>query len=446
MNIAIIGGGVTGMGAAFYLARAGHAVTLYEKESEIGGLARSMPLAGGWVERYYHFIMTADTHLLDMIRAVGVEDQLNWVETETVFFANGRMYDFGPPTDLLKFSAIGPLDRLRFIGAMAYLAKFSSWQAMERVRAAEFLPKWAGRRAWDVIFKPMFGMKFGDFTSQMTMAWMWARTRMIKQYRDKGIFAKEKRAWIKGSFKTFLDAAERWYAANGVRVVKDAEVERLLARDGRCEGVVVGGEEHRFDRVLFCAPSPALEPMLRGIPEATDAAFGRIAEQRYFGVTCIVMALARPLSGRFWTYVSDPRVPFVGVIDYASFTRHDGADGQNVIYIPCYSLPERAPYTTPDEQLLADTTRGLKIVFPDFDASQILEARVVRDPAAAMVCTGRYSERIPALKTPLKDLFFANMSQIYPQDRGVNVGIKLAEYAAEAVEKDAEITMDFAPY
>lgn len=444
MKIGIVGAGITGIGAAVQLARKGHEVVLYEKEGDIGGLARAMLLDDEYVERYYHFMMSADTAILDLIREMGVEDELNWVETETQFYANGKMYGFTSPVDLLKFGAIGLADRFRFIATMLYLTKFAgSWSKMEDRLACEFLPKWAGRDTWDVIFKPMFGMKFGKLTSEMSMAWMWARSRMIKQYREKGV-ASERRAWIKGSMKVLLDACRKWFDENGVTVKCHEPAARIVVEDGRCVGVVDDeGEERRFDRVLYTAPSLALKEMM---PEVEGAYFDLIHNQRYFGVTCVVMALDAPLSDHFWTYVSDPRVPFVGVIDYASFTCYEGKVGQNVIYIPYYSLPDEAPYTTDDDALIEDYTRALGIVFPGFDKSKIRDARVMRDPNAAIVCTGRYSERIPGLKSPIDGFYFANLSQIYPQDRGMSIGLNLANYAVEAVHEDKDVEMSFVPY
>ena len=38
MNIAIIGGGFTGLTAAYKLSKAGHAVTVFERADRIGGL------------------------------------------------------------------------------------------------------------------------------------------------------------------------------------------------------------------------------------------------------------------------------------------------------------------------------------------------------------------------------------------------------------------------
>jgi hypothetical protein len=44
--------------------------------------------------------------------------------------------------------------------------------------------------------------------------------------------------------------------------------------------------------------------------------------------------------------------------------------------------------------------------------------------------------RIPDQRTPVPGLYLANMSQIYPQDRGQNYSIVLGETIAETVAAD----------
>jgi len=62
MKIAIIGAGLTGLSAGYYLTKKGYNVTIFEKESFPGGLAGSF-LINNWqwpLERYYHHIFTSD--------------------------------------------------------------------------------------------------------------------------------------------------------------------------------------------------------------------------------------------------------------------------------------------------------------------------------------------------------------------------------------------------
>ncbi len=48
-----------------------------------------------------------------------------------------------------------------------------------------------------------------------------------------------------------------------------------------------------------------------------------------------------------------------------------------------------------------------------------------------------YRERIPEHRTPIKGLYLATMSQIYPEDRGQNYSIKMGEAVAKMAAEDA---------
>jgi protoporphyrinogen oxidase len=231
----------------------------------------------------------------------------------------------------------------------------------------------------------------------------------------------------------------------GVTVRKGVSIERISVKDGRAEGVVLDNELETFDHIVYSAPSPFLQNML---PEETrqEPYFQQISSQKYYGATCMVLALKKPFNPWFWTYVNDPRIPFVGVINYSDFTAWEGQEGRHVIYVPWYSETTEDPYTRDSDALIKDWVQGLKIVQPKFDESSIIEGVVGRAPYASMVCAGRYSERLVPLRGPIKDLTFANLSQIYPQDRGISIGIKLSRYAVKSVLEDREVEMDFSPH
>ncbi|MCX7599608.1 MAG: FAD-dependent oxidoreductase, partial [Armatimonadetes bacterium] len=72
----VIGAGISGLTAAYRLARAGWHVEVIEERDEIGGLARSMSLGSGRIERYYHFICRGDAHLLRLARELDLSESL----------------------------------------------------------------------------------------------------------------------------------------------------------------------------------------------------------------------------------------------------------------------------------------------------------------------------------------------------------------------------------
>ena len=48
-----------------------------------------------------------------------------------------------------------------------------------------------------------------------------------------------------------------------------------------------------------------------------------------------------------------------------------------------------------------------------------------------------YSQRMPAHRTPIKNLYLANTTQIYPEDRGTNYSVRMGRQVARMVMEDA---------
>jgi protoporphyrinogen oxidase len=87
----------------------------------------------------------------------------------------------------------------------------------------------------------------------------------------------------------------------------------------------------------------------------------------------------------------------------------------------------------PDEEVIAEFLPHLKRLNPDFDESWITDRWVFKAPFAQPIVTREYESHIPPLKTPLPNVYMGNMFQVYPQDRGQNYSIRLANRLAEMI-------------
>ena len=103
MRIGIIGGGVAGLGCAYFLAQHGHQVEVFEQAPALGGLAGCFDFDGMQVEKYYHFVCRDDADLIAMLDRLGLRDELEWRPGKMKFFYRGKLYPFGTPWDLLRF-------------------------------------------------------------------------------------------------------------------------------------------------------------------------------------------------------------------------------------------------------------------------------------------------------------------------------------------------------
>jgi len=109
-RIAVIGGGLAGLVAADRLLGSGFPVTVFEKWPEAGGLVGTLTVGGTPLERFYHHLFTTDVDYLDFAREFGLEQEIDWLPSKMGFFTGGRLWDFGTPASLLKFSPSGSRD------------------------------------------------------------------------------------------------------------------------------------------------------------------------------------------------------------------------------------------------------------------------------------------------------------------------------------------------
>jgi len=72
-SVAIIGGGITGLTAAFYLKRAGVPVTLYESSNRVGGVIQSLRRDGYLAEFGPNTLLETSPKISQLVRDAGLQ-------------------------------------------------------------------------------------------------------------------------------------------------------------------------------------------------------------------------------------------------------------------------------------------------------------------------------------------------------------------------------------
>jgi len=87
-----------------------------------------------------------DDKLKDLLGEVGLESRLQWLPSYTSYYVSGRLYPFTTPLDILRFSPISLLSRVRFGIHSARARSFTDWPRLEDQTAEEWLwPVWVAR-------------------------------------------------------------------------------------------------------------------------------------------------------------------------------------------------------------------------------------------------------------------------------------------------------------
>jgi protoporphyrinogen oxidase len=432
MGVVIVGGGIAGLSAAYRLTQAGHKVTLFEKETELGGLARSFKLGNQYLERYYHFICLNDEPLLDLIGELGLSPQLHWVYTGMGQFFERVLYSFGEPWDLLLFRPFSFIERLRFGFNIMNVKSQSAdgWRALENVPAPEWLVRTFGPRAYQVVHQPLIQLKFGEYMHRLSASWIWARFHRLGKSRTKWT-QRERLGYLDGGMHALISTlAERIEQAGG-EIHTGVTVDRLVIENGATRGVIVDGKTILADSVVSTIPSAALRRIAN---DPDDEYFHILKNIDYIGVMCALLRLKRPLSRFFWTNISDPDIPLAGVIEYTNLHPCPALDGDRIVYLPLYLPATSERYAVDDRELLHEYICYLKTVWPDFDESWIQEWFVFRDEYAQPICEVGFTQYLPPIVSSLPGLFVTDSSQLHPEDRTVSNSINLGRQAANLVQ------------
>ncbi|MBE9507917.1 MAG: NAD(P)/FAD-dependent oxidoreductase [Chloroflexi bacterium] len=440
MDIGIIGAGITGLAAAYDLTKRGHAVTVYEAQPYAGGLAAGFrDERWEWpLDRFYHHWFASDDDLIGLVDELGARDRLFFPWPTTSIYHQGQIYPLDSPVPWLKFLPISQLhrairvlqfaplpfvDRLRVGLAAFYLTLTRNWRPLERVPADEWLRRAAGERAYEVWWKPLLISKFGEESYRdVNMAWMWARA--YKRTARLGYFV--------GGFQGFADLlVERVRAQGGeVRLETAVQAIRFIAEGCLRLETTAGAEE--YDRIIAtCSP----QEMLRLAPDLPSDYAEKLAGLKSMGALVLILALDRHLTeGHYWINIpAGEGLPFMGLVEHTNYISSEHYGGDHLVYCGDYLPPDHPYFDYSKEQLLATFTPGLVKINPDFRPDWIRASWMFTEKYAQPVPTLDHSHNIPAPKTPIPGLWMANMSQIYPWDRGSNYAVEMGRRVAQEV-------------
>ena len=438
MRVGIVGAGAAGLAAAYDLGREGHRAVVYERAPFLGGQASTFDVGGRRLERGYHHLFTSDTAIVELIEEIGLGHRMRWIDSKVGTFHDSKIYDFVTPLDLLKFTPLSLADRIRLGLITLYLQRRKSWRELEAVTAADWLRKYAGRRAYDAFWRPMLRGKFGErHYDRVNMAWVWGKVQSRVASRGRSM-VREKLGYPIESFGEVFDVlAQRVEEARG-EVHLGSSVSRIVVEDGRTTGleVAVGGGETRFepfDAVIATTPSYIFPRLVPPLPESYRA---RLSGVDYMAAVLVILVLDRPLSHVYWLNVADRSLPFVGVIEHTNLIPPEHYDGNHIVYLSNYVGTDHPYYKMDHDRLLSEYTPHLRKINSGFDPSWIVTSYHHRVDAAQPIVGVNYSQAIPDHRTPFQRLYLANTTQIYPEDRGTNYSVRMGRRIARMLMDD----------
>jgi len=436
MRVGIIGGGIAGLTAAYYLEKAGVDTTIIEAAPDLGGLTRTFDFGSFHWDKYYHAILTSDLHILGLLNEIGLESELRWTETKTGFYSRHGLHSISNSIDFLRFPPLSLWEKFRLGLGILRAARLRDQTDLEQIPVAEWLINIFGAGVYEKIWEPLLKCKLGTCRNEASAAFIWSYISRYYSTRDKSASKKECLGYVHGSYRTVFDRLLVLLREQGTEFLMNAPVERI--ERGPSGGVRVRHAKgvSDFDRVIFTGPSHIFA---RVAPDLGPEYLAQLRRVKYLGVLCAVLVLKKPLSPYYVTNLIDSSVPLTGIVEMTAMVRKDEETaGRHLVYLPKYFDQDDPALQQSDEAVWSQLKAGLLRVHPDLNDNDIEKVFIFRERYVQPIPVLRYSQLLPPMETTIPGLLLANTTFIINRTLSNNEMIRIARLAAEKIIREAE--------
>ncbi|OGE44734.1 hypothetical protein A3B39_01470, partial [Candidatus Daviesbacteria bacterium RIFCSPLOWO2_01_FULL_37_10] len=310
-----------------------------------------------------------------------------------------------------------------------FLKIIENYKIFEGKKAYPWIKKYMGERSLQILWNPLLQGKFGKYKEDIALTWFWAR---IKK-RTPSL------AYPEGGFQVFANKLAAEIKKMGGKIQLNTEVMELVSAQDVNVKFTVNNKPlaiNHFDKVIVTLPSPIFIKISQNLPESYVK---RIRSIPHLYAQVLILTLKKPFMDKtYWLNVTDKKFPFLVLVEHTNFMDKKYYGNQHILYIGNY-LPQNHPYLKmPKEELLKVFMPYLKKInsqkSKDFSLPfSILNSELFTGPFAQPVVTTEYLKLIPEMKTPIKNVYLANLDMVYPWDRGTNYAIELGEQVAKLI-------------
>jgi protoporphyrinogen oxidase len=420
----IIGGGIMGMTLAHRLAQQGQKISLFEAAPELGGLVSPWKMGDVEWDKFYHVILLSDFRTRNILKEIGLEDKIEWVETKTGFYMNGKLYSMSDTIEFLKFPTLNWIDKFRLGLTIIVASKINDWKRLEKIPVTKWLKKWSGKRTFNKIWLPLLRAKLGESYQRTSAVFIWATIQRLYGARRSGL-KKEMFGYVPGGYKRVIEAYKQKLISEDIEIKTNCAAQEVrIALNGKPEILFADGTTKEFDEVIVTLPSGIAASLCKGL---TEAEIKRLTEVEYLGVICVAILLNKPISQFYITNITDSSVPFTGVIEMSALVDKKYLGGHSLVYLPKYVSPEDMLFNKSDDEVRDYFLENFKKMYPWLKNENIQFAGVARAKHVITVAKMNYSEMLPGIRTSMPGVSIINTSHIKDGTLNVNETVRVAE-------------------
>lgn len=452
-SVIVIGAGPAGLTAADQLAAAGLDVLVLEAEDRVGGLCRTVSLAGATFDLGGHRFITKDEEVHNYVFDL-MGDQMERRPRKSVIRLRGK--DFSYPLDFKNLVLnLNPLLTAR--AGIDYVMAVVRRRVSSRpdVSFEDWVVNRFGRTLYNIYFGPYTEKLWGRPPSEISADWAAQRISLLNLWDVFVLlmgFKKERPKTYATEFFYPRGGIGRLCEAMAYRAVSAGAEVRLCARakevrlgGGRARGVAF---EHNgktcyetADVIISTAPLPRLVEMVRPAPDAQLLEYAR--QMVFRSLRFLNVVLDRPaVTDNTWIYVPEPRFFFFRVQDLRNWSESLVPPGQSALEMEIACDAGDAKWRMSDDDVLAACLADLTAIGLDV-REQVVAYGSSFNEYSYPVYDLRYREKLKAVLDfvwPIENLLTIGRGGLYRynnMDHSIKMGMLAARHVAAGESKDA---------
>ncbi len=410
-SVVIIGAGPAGLTAAYELGKAGAAATILEKDSVVGGIARTVNYKGYLFDIGGHRFFTKVTLVEQMWREVLGQDLIRRSRLSRIYY-RGKFFYY----PLRAFNALWNLGLWETFLCVASYGKAKLFPRRPEDDFATWVTNRFGRRLFEIFFRTYTEKVWGIPCTEIQAEWAAQRIKglSLSSAIKNAIFGelgKSKEEIIKTLIDEFdyprhgpgmmWTRTKELVEAQGSKVLFDAPVERIYWREGGVEAVEAGGQVYPLAHLISSMPVRELIEKLTPTPPDELLEAARNLHYRDF-LTVALVVNKQNLFPDNWIYVHDKSVKLGRIQNFNNWSPEMVPDpATTCLGLEYFCFEGDGLWTSADQDLIerGKTELGLLGLV---DPSDVIDGAVVRMTKAYPVYDGGYEAAMDEVRRFLR--------------------------------------------
>src|SRR5882724_4419767 len=422
-DVVVIGAGPAGLTAAYKLGQRGHTCTVFEADSVVGGISRTVERDGWRFDIGGHRFFTKVREVEDFWHEILPEGDFLMRPRMSRIYYNNKFFDY-PLKAGNALGNLGIIEALRCV--LSYL-----WARIRPPKDQSNFEGWVaarfGWRLYRIFFKTYTEKVWGVPADEIQADWAAQRIKNLSLFKAvmNAVLPKRNQKEIASLIEEFQypkfgpgmmwEVAQEKVEAQGSKVVMETRTTAVRHDGGQATSVVVESEggrtEHPCSHVISSMPlSELVLAMDPPAPAEVQAAARGLAYRDFLTVALVV-----PESAGFpdnWIYVHSPEVRLGRIQNFGSWSPYLVKEGRTCLGLEYFVFEGDDLWASADADLVELGKRELEKIGL-VKASDVESGYVVRMPKAYPVYDETYRANVDTMRAWIDE----NVPNVFPVGR-----------------------------